>query len=494
MNLLGPVSDSIEERAECAELNTALRQLGPHLDKFLEFEHGDAYERAAQWQAALGGELPQQGIGLRALIQLIGTQLVPNGSALTKPGCTSWITTGATTAGIVASLSASVASPQRFGLTAFNFLEDLSLNWMANLFGLPEHMQGVYTSGGSVANLIALGAARQEAFEAIGVDPAQDGLSQPCVLFASEASHHTINRAAAVLGMGRSAVQTIAIDSSGRMDVTALEHSIIESVAANQLPIAIVANAGTTSAGVIDPISSMAELAQRYGIWLHIDGAYGLPGVLDSRVTHLYEGLRAADSVIVDPHKWLGAPVGIGAAYVRNAELLQRAFTQEPADYFERSFNPGTAQSSLDRLGTPYSEFGVELSAPARGVTVWALIKEIGQAGLRERVERHNTMARDLAEQVTAHPQLELLLPPTLSICCFRFNDERCGELNEANRLIHRRLVMSGENIPSTTRIGGVLALRPCFLGARTGLEQVSNLVAEVLEVGNSLIKEHDNV
>src|SRR5205814_9521113 len=138
------------------------------------------------------------------------------------------------------------------------------------------------------------------------------------------------------------------------------------------LPLAIVANAGTTSTGVIDPLRSIAEIARDSGVWFHVDGAYGLPGMLDERVAGLYDGLELADSVIVDPHKWLGAAVGVGATFVRDRELLRRAFTQEPAAYLEGSMASPAAEAavpehSMDDFGEPYYDYGVELSAPSRG-------------------------------------------------------------------------------------------------------------------------------
>ncbi|MDH5378936.1 MAG: pyridoxal-dependent decarboxylase, partial [Gammaproteobacteria bacterium] len=227
------------------------------------------------------------------------------------------------------------------------------------------------------------------------------------------------------------------------------------------------------------------------GIWFHIDGAYGLPGILDSRVRDLYKGLDMADSIIVDPHKWLGAPVGIGATYVRDRSILHRAFTQEVSDYLEGSLTHTQAQHSMDELGIPYFDFGVELSAPARGTVVWAIIREIGKNGLKERICRHNSMARMVAEAACAHPNLELVQEPTLSICCFRYVDERCTDLNQLNRDIHRRLVHNGTNIPSTAMVAGKLAIRPCFIGARTTWQHAQALVDEVLKVGKELVEEN---
>jgi len=454
--------------------------------------------RYSDWHAVLAQALPERGVGIERVLAELGQQVIANGSQIPNPGCTAFITTGATSVGVLASLAGSVAAPQRLGLTAFNYLEELSLEWLAEMFELPSAMKGLYSSGGSVANLVALGAARQWAFERIGIDPSRDGVTRPCRIYATAASHHTVHRAAAVLGMGRNAVVTIGSDQQGRMCTAALRAQLQADLQRGEennkavLPVAIVANAGTTNAGVIDPLSDMAALAEEFSIWFHVDGAYGLPGILDPRVRPLYDGLAKADSVIVDPHKWLGAPVGIGATFVRDRSLLNRAFTQEASDYLEGSVIDENIQHSMDSLGIPYYDFGVELSAPSRGAVVWALIREIGKEGMRERVCRHNAMARHVAERAQVHPNLELLQEPTLSICCFRYiADSSVAEcdLNDLNTKIHRQLVQQGRSIPSTAVINGRLAIRPCFVGARTCWQHAEQLLEDVIAAGNALVK-----
>jgi aromatic-L-amino-acid decarboxylase len=477
------------ELAECGQLGQRLQALGSSLDRYLAFEHPDAMHEPERWRGALAQQLPATGVGIDAVMDDMIRYLIPNGSAIPNPGCTAFITTGATTAGALATLAGAVASPQRITLNAFNFLEEHSLEWLRQLFELPAGMKGLYSSGGSVANLVALGAARQQAFEALGIDPARAGVSRPGRIYASRATHHSVRRAAAVLGLGREAVVTIATDAWGRMVPAALECRIREDCDRSLLPIAVIGNAGTTSTGAIDPLDAIGAVAHRYGAWFHVDGAYGLPGILDPQVRHLYAGLEHADSVVVDPHKWMGAPVGIGATFVRDRSLLQRAFTQEASDYLELSCTQETAQHSMDSLGIPYADFGVELSAPPRGAVVWALLKEIGVEGLRARICRHNAMARLVAERADAHPNLEVLQQPTLSICCFRYADGACSDLNALNARIHRAMVRRGRNIPSTAVINGRLAIRPCFLGARTTPEHAHALVDEVLETGAELMK-----
>jgi len=482
------------DAAETGRMQSLLARLGGGLDEFLRFEHPDALHPSRRWHATLDRPLPHHGVGIDAVAEELLRVVIPNGSSVPRPGFSSFITTGATTVATLAATAAGVASPQRYGHTAFNFLEALSLRWLAELFGLGT-MEGVYSSGGSVANLLALGAARQRAFERCGRDPAADGIDRPVALYATTEAHHTIQRAAGVLGIGRRAVRAIACDRRGRMRVDALAETMAADRRAGILPIAVVGNAGTTNTGAIDPLREIGELAAANDVWFHVDGAYGLPGVLDERVAPLYDGLELADSVIVDPHKWLGAAVGVGATFVRDRELLRRAFTQEPAAYLEGSMASAAAEAavpehSMDDFGVPYYDYGVELSAPSRGVVVWSLLREIGAAGMAARVRRHNDMAQRIAAEARAHPRLELLLEPTLSICCFRYVAPGVADLDAFNERLHRRLTRENRNMPSTTRVDGRLALRPCFIGARSTSEHADALVADVLRIGAELERE----
>lgn len=478
-----------KEQAECDNLSFLFNRLVTYLEQFQRFEHPDAMRNAESWQAALSGPVPKKGIGAEKVIEEFGEHIIPNGSQIAKPGCTSYITTAATDMGSIATLAGITASPQRVGLTAFNYLEGVALDWLADMFNLSRGMQGVLSSGGSTANLIGLGAARQWAFQQIGIDASAEGVQRACRVYATGQSHHTVHRAVAVLGMGRNAMVHVQLDQKLRMCPDALKRQLQEDKAKGALPVAIVANAGSTNTGAIDPIEAIAEIAREHHVWFHVDGAYGLPGRLDPQVAHLYKGIELADSVTVDAHKWLGAPVGIGATFVKHYQALYDTFTQGAADYLESTtVKEEQVENSMDGMGVPYYDLGVELSAPARGAIVWALIREIGVEGMTERICRHNAMARQVAAQAAEHPNLELALEPTLSICCFRYVHEKAGDLNALNKTIHRQLMKNGVNIPSTTMVGDKFVIRPCFLGARTDWHHANDLVSEVLEIGNELI------
>ncbi len=206
----------------------------------------------------------------------------------------------------------------------------------------------------------------------------------------------------------------------------------------------------------------------------------------------LYEGLDLADSAIVDPHKWLGASVGVAATFVRDREILRRAFTQEPAHHLEGAVeqegaSPRAFYHSLDDFGVPYYDFGVELSAPSRGVVVWALIREIGVEGMAARVRRHNDMASHVARVAREHPHLELPEPSHGRSAAFAMCLPDVADLDRLNERLHRRLVRENRNMPSTTRVNGPLALRPCRR-ARTHIEHAQSLIDDVLRIGAELV------
>ena len=476
-------------RAETGRLSHSVTRVTAALEAFMSADHGDPMARHDEWSSALSGPLPELGIGADAVLDELERIVIPNGTRIHEPGFWGWITAEPSTVPAVTSFAASVAAPQRYTLTSFNRLEELSLEWLAQLCSLEAHMKGVYSSGGSVANLVALGAARQCAYERIGVDPSADGVPGDGAIYTSSEAHHTILRSAGVLGIGRHNVRQIPTDDHQRIDVAALRAALVKDMTQGIVPVAVSATAGTTNTGAVDPLREIGEICQEHGVWFHVDGAYGLPGILDDRVHHLYDGLELADSAIVDPHKWLGAPVGIAATFVRDRSILHRAFTQEPAAYLEGSLSdPADVRVSLDSMGIPYADFGVELSAPSRGAVVWSLLKELGRSGIRERIVHDNDLARHVGERARQSDRLELLAEPVLSICCLRYRGDDVRDLDGLNARLYRRLVQETSYLPSSTVVNGHFGLRPCFINGRTTLEHVDGFCDAVIRLGDDLV------
>jgi aromatic-L-amino-acid/L-tryptophan decarboxylase len=483
-----------KDAADSERLGDALRRLAPALEQFNRFEGPDQSAlNKDRWLPHLDTALPEQGEGLDAVVDALTTWAVPNGLRMGAPGFSGWITSQPTTSGAVAALAQSVAGPQRFFFHPFNVLEAVGLRWVAQMLGIPPDLQGVFTSGGSVASIVGLGAARQRAFERLGIDSAATGVpgQYECAIYASSEVHHVNSRAAAVLGLGRDSVVAIDCDDQQRIDLAALTAALDRGARDGIVPIAIIATAGTVNTGAVDPIPEMAAIAAERDIWFHVDGAYGLFARLDDRVTHLFDGMDRADSLAVDPHKWMATPMGCGIAYVRDAELLYRTFTLEPAAYLEGAVLDTTEEvkSPWDVFAGEHHHLSVEQSAPPRGVQVWAVLKEIGVVGLRARVRRHLDYARRVAEKVRADDRLQLLSEPTLSICCFRYFREGLEDvrLDAMNDEILRRLHRETGFIPSATQVDGRFGVRPCFIIPRTTQAEVDGLVDAVVEIGSNL-------
>lgn len=482
--------------ASTGDLADSLAALLPALERFTRFEGPDRAAPRSEWLPLIEEPLPREGAGREAVLGLLRDVVISRGLRLGHPGFMGWVTTMPTTVATAAALAQTVASPQRWWVHPGNHLDHLAVRWLVELLGFPSSFAGIFTSGGSTANLVGLGAARQHAGERLGLDPALDGvaaLPEPRV-YASPMAHHVVGRALGILGMGRTALRSIPLDGTRRMDLDLLRGALDEDLSAGRTPVAVVGNAGDVNMGIVDPLPAMAGIAHERGVWFHVDGAYGGFGLLDERVAHLYGDVSEFDSFAVDPHKWLAAPVGTGLAVCRDGDLLARAFTIETGHYDrERHAAPGPEvdpASPWQGLGHGTPDWGVDFSTPSRGIAVWAVLKEMGASGMRERVMRHNDCARLVARRARESDELELLAEPELSICCFRYrppgweDEERLDDLNEA---ILGVLRSEGRSLPSGTRVDGRFALRPCFINPRTGFEHADRLVDDVLEAGRRL-------
>jgi aromatic-L-amino-acid decarboxylase len=482
------------ERARTDGLGAALARVLPALEEFLRLEPGpDPTRRRSLWRPALELPLPEQGVGADAVLAELAEIVIPHGLRVGAPGFSGWVTTMPTTIPAVASLASALVAAQKWWVHPANLLEVLAIRWLAQLLGLPDAFGGIFASGGAMANLLGLGAARQHAGERIGVNPAVAGaaaLPAPRV-YAPESVHRVVLRACSVLGLGHDALRRIPTDTRRGPDLALLGRAIDEDLAAGRTPVAVVASAGDVNLGAVEPLDAMRRIAHERGIWFHVDGAYGAFGVLDERVRPLYGDLGQIDSLTVDPHKWMATPVGCGAVLVRDPGVLDRAFTIEAADY--AIYQPAATsdpESPFEELGEGFPDRTFEHGAPSRGLVVWALLREIGAHGMRERVTRHLDCARRVAERVRASDELELLAEPVLSICCFRYRppgSDDDGSLDRLNEAILRGLRARGRAVPSSTRVDGKLALRPCFIGPRATLADADALIDETLAVGRAL-------
>ena len=354
-------------------------------------------------------------------------------------------------------------------------LEQVALGWLRDLFELPEAFGGVLTSGATMANFACLAAARNWWAERLGVDVEEHGLAglAPAVILTSGYVHPTAVQAIGMLGFGRASVRRLTRDAAGRLDLPALDRELA-AAKARDVPAIVIANAGEVNTGDFDPIADIAELADRYGAWLHVDGAFGLFARLAPAARGLTDGIERADSIIADGHKWLNVPYDCGFAFVRDVERLPRALNVG-APYLP----------SADPERPSYGFLSPENSRRARALSVWATLRAYGRAGYRAMVERHLGLAQHLARRVDKAPELERLADVPLNIVCFRAHpdDWPDDQLDQLNRDVGDALLADGRVFAGTTTYSGRVALRPAIVNWLTSHEDVDLLVAVVREL-----------
>jgi len=360
-------------------------------------------------------------------------------------------------------------------------LERLVVRWLGSLIGYDAQANGLLTSGGSMANLIALMIASRTKSN----NASRHGFwnaGPPMTVYASEEVHMSIAKAADILGIGRDQVRTIACDEQQRMRVDALRQSIQADLREGLRPFCVVGSAGTVNTGVVDPLMEIANIADEFGLWFHVDGAYGAPGVLDERKKHLFAGLERADSVSLDPHKWLYVPVDAGCLLFREDTSAKAAFSTEEADYIK-------THGYADEEAFAFWDYGVELSRRFRALKVWLTLQYYGTRRLAEAISQDISLAGYLGELVSEAEDFELLAPVELSICCFRYVPrEGMGdaELNELNERVMGLVQKGGRAYVSNATVKGRFALRACITNFRTTKADIEETLEAIRDAGKS--------
>ncbi len=368
-------------------------------------------------------------------------------------------------------------------------IEAQTVRWLAELVGYPAGCGGLLVSGGSMANLVALLAARRAG---VSWDVRESGLRGAALaVYASRETHGWLHKAVDLAGIGTQSLRWIATDALQRLDVAALEAAIDADVAAGVQPLMVVGTAGTVSTGAVDPLPAMAALCRRHSLWLHVDGAYGAPaaclidskhaGRLGSAGADL-AGLREADSLALDPHKWLYAPIDAGCVLVRDPRSLLDAFSHRPPYYG----TPGEDE------GLNFHELGPENTRGLRALKVWLALRVAGREGFRQMIGDDIALAQRLFERVQATPRLEALTQQ-LGITTFRFRPPGLHDeavLDAFNRELLARLQRDGRAYLSQALIGGRFALRACIVNFATLHADVDALPGLVQELGDALVRE----
>ena len=354
-------------------------------------------------------------------------------------------------------------------------IEKTVVGWLAQAIGCPE-FDGHLTGGGSSANLMGLAMAREA--KAPGNEK---GITPGGVVYASDEIHMSIPKSVALLGIGRDNLRLISSDASFRMNPAELEQQIKRDRDAGKTPLAVVASAGTVNTGAIDPLATIAEIAHRHATWLHIDGAYGALAAIAEKGK--FEGMELADSISLDPHKWLYQPLDCGCLLYRSAESAQKAFAH--SGEYARSLSADPIE------GFAFFEESLELSRRFRALKLWLSLRYHGLAAFRESIRKDLRQARRLADKIKHEPQLELVADGELSAVCFRHRGTGVAsqsDLNSFNAALLKRTVERGRVYLSNASIRSKFCLRACIVNHRTTDADVDSVVSEVLEAAREIV------
>jgi len=399
-----------------------------------------------------------------------------------------WVNSPPVVIGVLAEALAAAMNPSCAGGNhAAIYVERQVLNWFKEMLGFPAASMGLLVSGGSMASLTALAVARHAK---AGFDVRREGLrgtGPRLMLYLSEEGHGCMRKAAELMGIGNDNVRTVAVDADLRMRVDDLQAQIAADLAAGHRPFAVAASAGTVNTGAIDPLTDIAEVCRRDGLWFHVDGAYGAPAILTRQYRDALTPMALADSVALDPHKWLSIPVEAGLVLVKDAQAMRDTFSLVPP-YLRTDGNLAGVG------GLPwFSEYGLQQTRGFRGLKIWMALKHYGSSGYARMIEEQIALARYLHDRVTATPDLEAVAAPGLSIVCFRYappavrgNSEK---LDSVNKLLLERIQLSGEAFLSSTVVRGAFVLRACIVNYLTRRSDLDFLLELVLREGRTLAR-----
>jgi aromatic-L-amino-acid decarboxylase len=344
-----------------------------------------------------------------------------------------------------------------------DLVERQAVEWLAAFVGFPA-ADGVFTSGGMTSNLTALVAAREAAMPGTREHGVEAGR---VAVYCSTEAHHSVVRAVEVIGLGRRAMRLLPLDERRRMRPEDLDRAIAADREAGVVPIAVVANAGTTLTGAVDPLDEIADVCARHGVWLHVDGAYGLPAAATATAGALFAGLDRADSATVDAHKWLGVPKACSVLMVRRDGVLHAAFGHEESYMLHH----GNVLNAVDRT--------LEYSRPFRSLKLWLSFRVHGAAQLRAWIDQTLAHARRFSELIRADPDFELVCEPTLSTVCFRHT----GGDDAFNVDLARAVQTDGRVYLAPAVVDDTACLRACFVNFRTTDEQIPFVLEVIREL-----------
>jgi aromatic-L-amino-acid decarboxylase len=424
--------------------------------------------------------LPERGTGVPELLDHAADLLFEHSLFNAHPHFWGYVTSSAAPVGVLGDFLASAVNANCGAwllAPMASEIEAQTIRWIAEMLNYPTDCGGLFVSGGNMANIVCFLAARAAKG---GVDLRAKGVagSRLCAYCSAE-THTWIQKAADIAGLGTDSVRWIPADKDLRMDGEALRARILEDISAGGKPFLVVGNAGTVGTGAVDRLGELAAVCREFDLWFHVDGAYGAPAVIDPESAPLFAGLGEADSMAVDPHKWLYAPLEAGCVLVRDIAKLRDAFSYHPAYY----------HFGVEAIN--YFDLGPQNSRGFRALKVWLTLQQVGREGYVQMISDDIRLSRAMYERVMQHPELEALTQG-LSITTFRYvpsdlnrADGNVGAyLNELNQALLTRLQQGGEAYISNAVIDGKYALRACIVNFRTRSQDVEALPELVVRLG----------
>jgi aromatic-L-amino-acid/L-tryptophan decarboxylase len=430
-------------------------------------------------------DLPTKGLTPEEILEFFDQFVLPYGRGQNHPCFAAFVDPAASKLSMLAAFAAAVTNTSGAGGEyAAIYLEQLTVRWLMELVGFPrDGSDGVLLGGGSDANRHCMEVARHWAARVNGWDVREEGLhGQPrLTMYMSAEGHSCLEKAAFTLGLGRP--REVAVDGDFRMDLDDLRRAVSADRRAGHRPFLVVANAGSVKTGAIDPLGDLATFCREQGLWLHVDGAYGGFGALDPRLSEWFAGMERADSLAVDPHKWMAVAIGCSCAMVRDGGLLQDTYRLVPS-YLRLTPGKGFAGHLW------YSHRSAEQTRDSgRALKTFWNIQQAGRAGLVSHVRRHIDLARYMEKIIAAAPDMELLAAGPLTAVCFRYvpagwrGDDR--DLDLLNQAVMEDVQVGGQAFLAGTDIGGRFALRSCALHYALTEDHVDSIVGAVRDAGS---------
>jgi aromatic-L-amino-acid decarboxylase len=441
-----------------------------------------------QLKQILDEPLPQQGMEMESLLSECQDRIINNAVRFGHPRFLGWTLSsgtplGAYAEGLTGALNQNVA---RSGAGVATATELVVLDWIKKIVGYDHHAAGILVSGGSMANLLALTVARNVRGDE---DIRKRGLAdkKPLVVYTSTEAHICIDKAVDLLGIGTDNVRRIPVDACFRLDVKRLKKEIQKDMRRNLRPFCVVATAGTVNTGAIDPLKSIADICKQYHLWFHVDAAYGGFVALSPRWKSLINGIERADSIAIDPHKWLFIPYEAGCVLARDQKRMKKTFSY-PTEYLPFDTHKTAVDNDVD-----FADYGIELSRSFRALKIWLSLKYYGARRYARMIDQNMDLAAYWRGLIENSLDFQLMATSDLSVICFRYipkkaprrkNQNKEAYLNMLNRSILRSIRKKKEFLLSGTMIHGQYVLRGCIMNFRTTKQDVQEIVEAVRKIG----------